>query len=708
MALNLPQTFGKYVLLRKLAVGGMAEVFLAKALGAEGFQRTVVIKRILPSYSEDEAFVSMFIDEARIAAALHHASIVQIIDFDKVDDAYYIAMEYIEGYDLRKVLNQGAKADMAMTPLMTAHAIAQIASGLHYAHSHCNDDGEPLNIIHRDVSPHNILLSFGGDVKLTDFGIAKAAARSTKTRAGTVKGKCAYMSPEQAKGKPLDPRSDIFALCAVTWEMLTYKRLFEGDSDFEILNNVLNQSVPPASLFRKSVPRELDAIILKGLRKAPDERYSSMAALEKDLENFVFKHASGREELDLAAYMQSLFEKEGQDYASGSGRTPTPKKTADDAVDKDAEPGPDAGTELLSHDMESPRRASQAKPEAETMAIDVSDDDGPPTTVPVGMLRDEVEEIISAAEKQTPARDRENAAPTLALPEAELKATITDTGEGLESRDNDLAGSTGNLPVGVESGTGVRARRSSKAAMWVFFLLVGVALGIGGYYGTMILGERAMPDVPDASDVGGIAGIDADAGVAAIAVVIPDPGPKTPPDAGPMAVAAARVDAEVVEEDGVSSDVPVMARVRLLVKPRGARVRVNGELVPLKNGVREIAGSVKVGDRLKIKASAAGYRTHRSVFKVEKSDDVVNIALSKRTPAKRRPRPEPAETGFVTINARPWADVYYKGRKIGTTPVRRFKVGVGRQVFTLRNKVASKSVTIVVDKDHTTTRVVDM
>ena len=249
MALVLPQPFGKYLLVRKLAVGGMAEIFLAKSRGAEGFQRDVVIKRILPSYSEDEAFVTMFIDEARIAARLHHPNIVQIYDFDKCDDSFYIAMEFVDGRDLRKVLDQGVKTGRRMTPVRAAHVLADIASGLKHAHQARGDDGEPLNIVHRDVSPHNILLGYSGEAKILDFGIAKAAARSTKTRAGTVKGKCSYMSPEQARGKPLDGRSDMFALCAIGWEMLTGRKLFEGETDFEILNRVLTDPVlPPSSL----------------------------------------------------------------------------------------------------------------------------------------------------------------------------------------------------------------------------------------------------------------------------------------------------------------------------------------------------------------------------------------------------------------------------------------------------------------------------
>ncbi|MBL6974359.1 MAG: serine/threonine protein kinase [Deltaproteobacteria bacterium] len=702
MALDLPQTFGKYVLLRKLAVGGMAEVFLAKYLGAEGFQRTVVIKRILPSYTEDEAFVSMFIDEARIAAALHHASIVQVIDFDMQDDAYYIAMEYIDGRDLRRIIDLGTKADLAMTPLMTAHAVAHIASGLHYAHTRKSDEGEPLNIIHRDVSPHNIMISLGGDVKLADFGIAKAAARSTKTRAGTVKGKCAYMSPEQAKGKPLDPRSDLFALCTVTWEMLTYKRLFEGDSDFEILNNVLNQSVPPPSLFRKSVPRELDAIILKGLRKDPKERYANLAALEKDLQNFVFKQASGRDELDLASYMRRLLEADGGEQ--GNDSKPTPKM----AAEAKSAPSSEAGTELLSEDREiTPRQAPE--PEAETLAIDVSDG-SPPTTVPVGLLKEELEEVLAAyetVEEEYDAAGGVESAPTVALPESEVRAVLTDTGDDLRS--------TGNLKRWAASRTDVRAGRASRAAMWLFFVLVGVALGIGGFYGVMafgdseaLFGESPVESIPTP--------VRTDPGSSGVPVVVtPDTGPAMVPDVPAVAAVpdVSSVDGGQVATAGKDALKPAAVQaavVTLEVSPAKARVRVDGRIVQPKDGKRVLADRFEVGDRLFVEAMASGFRTHRKSYEVTVPEELIAISLARPRVVKPRPKPKPVPTatGFVTINARPWAHVYHKGVKVGTTPLRRREFPVGRQVFKLKNETATKTITITVDKGSTTSRVVDM
>ncbi|MCA9517650.1 MAG: serine/threonine protein kinase, partial [Myxococcales bacterium] len=192
---TFPQQFGKYALIRRIATGGMAEIFQAKQAGAEGFEKDIVIKRILPHFSEDEAFVTMFIDEATITAKLQHNNIVQIYEFDVHDGAYFIAMEYIEGEDLAAVVKDAQDAGRPLSVAQCVWITMELAKGLHYAHQK-DFKGKPLNIIHRDISPHNAMISYNGEVKLMDFGIAKAAERSTKTQAGTVKGKVAYMSPE--------------------------------------------------------------------------------------------------------------------------------------------------------------------------------------------------------------------------------------------------------------------------------------------------------------------------------------------------------------------------------------------------------------------------------------------------------------------------------------------------------------------------------
>ncbi|MEZ4266007.1 MAG: serine/threonine-protein kinase [Myxococcota bacterium] len=303
---NLPQRYGKYILLRKIAMGGMAEIFRAKTIGAEGFEKQIVIKRILPHFTDDEAFVKMFIDEASIASKLQHSNIVQIYDFDSQDDRYYIAMEYVEGADLKAIVERGLKSGHPLGPAQCVWIMMELAKGLHYAHTK-EYNGQPLNIVHRDISPHNVIMSHSGEVKLMDFGIAKAAQRSTKTLAGTVKGKCAYMSPEQARGKPLDGRSDLFALGIMLWEMLTHKRLFLGDSDFETLSNVLKADVPLPSTVNPEVPKELDAIVLKALAKDRDQRHASVEEFGRELTRWFYSNVHDLESVSLKPYLHEIF-----------------------------------------------------------------------------------------------------------------------------------------------------------------------------------------------------------------------------------------------------------------------------------------------------------------------------------------------------------------------------------------------------------------
>jgi serine/threonine protein kinase len=234
----LPQPFGKYLLLERISVGGMAEVFKAKTFGVEGFEKIIAIKKILPAMAEDADFIQMFIDEAKIAGQLNHANICQIFELGKIDDSHFIAMEYIWGKDLLQIQNRFRRLKKHMPVQMAAFVMGKVCEGLDYAHRKKDATGKPLNIIHRDVSPQNVITSYDGEVKVIDFGIAKAASRSSKTQAGVLKGKFGYMSPEQIGGKPLDQRTDIFAVGTILYELLTSERLFMGESDFATLEKI--------------------------------------------------------------------------------------------------------------------------------------------------------------------------------------------------------------------------------------------------------------------------------------------------------------------------------------------------------------------------------------------------------------------------------------------------------------------------------------
>jgi serine/threonine protein kinase len=284
-----PTTFGKYLLLERINIGGMAEVFKAKTFGIEGFERVLAVKRILPNMAEDEEFINMFIDEARIAVQLSHPNVVSIYELGKFESQYYIAMEYVPGKDLRQVLDRFRKGNTTMPTVAAAYLVSKICEGLDYAHRKADPSGRPLNLIHRDVSPQNILLSYEGAVKITDFGIVKAEDRASKTQAGVLKGKFGYMSPEQVRGLEIDRRSDIFAVGILLYEALTGKRLFIGESDFSTLEKVRNAEVVPPSEHNPEVTEALEKVVLKALARERDERYQWAIELHDDLQRFLIE-----------------------------------------------------------------------------------------------------------------------------------------------------------------------------------------------------------------------------------------------------------------------------------------------------------------------------------------------------------------------------------------------------------------------------------
>ena len=302
-----PISFGKYLLLDRINVGGMAEVFSAKVFGEDGSSQILAIKKILPTMVEDEEFISMFIDEARIAVQLDHRNVVQIFELGKYEENYYIAMEYLPGRDLRALLDRAKKRKEPVAIEQSLFIASELAHGLDYAHRAKDQQGVDLDIVHRDVSPQNILISYDGQIKLIDFGIAKAATRNQQTQVGILKGKFGYMSPEQVRGLPIDRRSDIFALGVILYEMLTGERLFVGESDFSILERVRNAEVPPPRKYNAGISPELERIVLKALAREADERYQWASELRDDLLGFLGHEAPGQGEEPLAGFMRQAF-----------------------------------------------------------------------------------------------------------------------------------------------------------------------------------------------------------------------------------------------------------------------------------------------------------------------------------------------------------------------------------------------------------------
>jgi serine/threonine protein kinase len=376
------QRVGRYELIRRLAVGGMAEIYLSRVpgVGIEGFEKLVVLKQILPQHALDPELLRMFVDEARLTATLTHPHVTAVYDVGTSGDAPFFTMEFVHGANLRQIMRAGQqqgsltpitsfagigapsqsppergeaprpKSELHALPLEHAIAIvAAAASGLHYAHEKTGPGGEPLNIVHRDVSPSNVLVSYDGGVKVSDFGIAKWAFQRTQTQEGALKGKFAYMSPEQCRGQPLDRRSDVFALGTILYELTTGRTPFPAETDFEILNAIVSGTPRPPTwpAGEREYPAALSEIVLRALARDPADRYPTAQALQVDLEGFARAERLEVSTVALGTFMQTLFADElaawreaqragkslGEHLAEGAAGGPAPADgpTATDA-----------------------------------------------------------------------------------------------------------------------------------------------------------------------------------------------------------------------------------------------------------------------------------------------------------------------------------------------------------------------------------------
>lgn len=688
---TFPVSFGRYYLTQKVAMGGMAEIFRGKSIGAEGFEKVVAIKRILPHFSEDEGFVTMFKDEARVAAQLTHANVVQVFDFDEVDELFYIAMEYVEGHDLKRVLDVGARVGKPLSIAQSVHIMMEASQGLHYAHTRVVD-GQPLNIIHRDVSPHNIMVSFNGEVKIMDFGIAKAASRSTKTRVGTVKGKCAYMSPEQARGKPLDARSDLFALGVTLWEMLTGKRLFVGESDFETLNNVLKAEVPPLSELNPEVPKELDAIVLKALARDRDDRQADVGQFVSELRRWFYGNVPDPEAANIKSYMNDLF---AEDIAKLRNDV-----AAEQQMMESVRKGGTSSQRRAAGTGSSP--AAKVAPDDErTMALDTA--------------------MAGPADA-----DR-----TMALPDAMSQLGLANGRGGTGSR------TMADMPAAPA--------KKSKAGVFVGVgVVVAAVLGVGGYV-------AMNHDKPATPQQAGIA-VPGPAGDAArpkqkVQLVIKAPGANridvndNPVCTKDECAYSGEVGAELkitarngdriqiahhvlekddsltlelpkAEEKKPEVAVPAQAAspvVIVQVSPPSAEVLVNGQKIELTGGNGKVPNA-KLGDTIKVEAKAEGHKSETKDFLVKNPQlETFEIKLEreKEKPAGGAVAQAPSGPGKLVVNAKPWAKVSEKGKDLGLTPVK-VDLPAGKHTLTLTKGGVSKTVTVSIKPGQTATQNVDM
>jgi len=348
----VPARVGRYEVISHLATGGMAQIYLARQTGLGSFERHVVLKTILRERATDQRFVTMFLDEAKLAATLNHHNIAQVYEVDQSDGAYFMAMEFVHGENARAILETSLRRGWTIPLELAVMIISGAAAGLHHAHERRGKNGQPLNIVHRDVSPANIMVGYDGSVKVLDFGIAKAEERATKTVGGAIKGKYGYMSPEQCKGKPLDRRSDIFALGICLYELTTLRRAFKGNDDFETMKRIVAGDVVLPSVAVADYPRELEAIVLTAMANDPGARFQSAQELIEALDGFAQRAKLIGSNTAMGRFMVQLFGARKEPWVGGDPHERT-----------DVLAGEDDKTQLVEHRADV-RPADQRPPPA--------------------------------------------------------------------------------------------------------------------------------------------------------------------------------------------------------------------------------------------------------------------------------------------------------------------------------------------------------
>ena len=633
------ENYGKYQLLKRLAMGGMAQIYLARRKGAGAGEPLLVVKRILPHLAENREFVQMFLDEARIAARLDHPNIVQIYDLGAQDDSFFIAMEYIHGEDLRRVWKRAERGgDLIPVPLV-CRIMSEACSGLDHAHKKVDAGGRPLNIVHRDISPQNILLTFEGRAKVVDFGIAKAADQATVTRSGVLKGKYSYMSPEQAAGQKVDRRSDIFALGVVLYELLTGTRLFKRPNDMLTLQAVTECIIQTPSLVNPRVPKDLDALVMKALARESGDRYAEALLLQRALEDWLETQPRPASTTDVAAFMKSLYaERLAEEARRG------------DVVVEDAEGGallspktgerlPLAPPEAALRTPSRPSRADVRTPSAERRGPDArrtldlrrapdpmeAPEDGPEQTNTTRAPP----EATRAAPKDQPSISQ-----TTATTDRVPPSPVTD--EKTVSRPSRVQPSPPPPPP---------RRRSRRRAVWV---------GVTGIVAGLLLGALwALSTTP------------APAVTAPDAPVTQAPRTETPPAPPSLPPEPTRV------------------QLTLKVAPGAGRLTVDGKAY----GAAPVVVSALPGQELTVLAEAPRHRaltrkvtvgeasTQETLLTLEPLAESSPPVVHKRDPVEHPPtvveRPQGAQTGRGTVRfaVTPWAEVSCGGRNLGSTPL---------------------------------------
>ncbi len=664
------KSIGRYQLLAKIATGGMAEIWLARQTGIGGFEKIVVVKRILPHLATEKAFVEMFLDEAVIAAQLNHPNVVQIYDLGQADDDYFIAMEYLEGESLGHLVSQGVQKGKPISAALSASIMAQVCDGLHYAHTFEDDEGNPLGIVHRDISPHNIIIMFSGVAKIVDFGIAKAATKMHQTQVGTLKGKLAYMAPEQCMGHKVDARSDIFALGIVLWELLARKRLFKRDAEPMIIRAIMDEPIPKVRDVRESVPEAYAAVADQALQKEPEERFQSAAAMGAALRSALQMENADSSVRAIARYVHDVF----GDHAR------TKKRILKEIREKGSASVAVRNLKPKSDSMPSHSSRSQVAGKA-------SEEDLSAPTVIRASEEDEAEaEAAKPVEAPKIPQPGESKGPS---PSVEIAKQYDDS-------------------VAEVTGAGISPKAKSKALYIVIPLLL-LALGAGAYFflqkngggGANKLGPEPMvPSVgtdtkPDTGkdtkpDTGKDTKQDTGKGTK------PDTGKDTKQDTGKDTKHDTGKDAKQNTGKDVKlamNKKPVLLSVSS--NPSGCKVKVDGVS---KRGVTPLGRlEVAAGKRHSVTVLCKGYK--KQVKRAEgRGGQKVRLAFApEKISIRHDVVTKPKGKGKLKFNSTPWTEVYLGKKRLGMTPLRGVELPAGRQKLTLVNKGRNIKKTIFID-----------
>ncbi|MBZ4417063.1 serine/threonine-protein kinase [Myxococcus sp. RHSTA-1-4] len=690
---------GKYQLVRKLATGGMAEVYLAKAAGPMGFEKTLVLKRILPHLAEDPAFVEMFLGEAKLAAQLEHPNVVQIFDFGEAEGSFFLAMELIDGPNLRKLVKR-AQAE-PLPPALCAKLVAFAAEGLAYAHDFRDSaTGEPLGLIHRDVSPDNILVSRQGAVKVVDFGIAKVAGQSHRTQTGVVKGKVAYMPPEQLQTKPLDRRVDVYALGVVLYELLTGKRPFDATTDVSVMQAILFEAFIPATQRRPDLPGALQQVLDRALEKDREKRYPDCRALQADLERFIMSTGESVGAYQIAQFVgQWMVETGGAQVGGTPPRSATPRgafgtgpkpetarKSMEVPVDSTSPTTPMPIAMRSAVRELPPAPPVERAPERSTMKELAAESPASRSTVQERAVPSPSERsTVQERAVQTPSRIRgeERAtqpmpglaavgkrqsgaswkappdvvmAPTTPMPAITSQSASADAGAQEDSEDG----------VHTRSAELTAPGARKKPGMLVAAAVGGVLLTVGGgfaLFGTDSGSKKAVPVEVEPLPPGKV---------------------KDTASSGDGARAAEARPAEQgsAVREAASTEAPAIAAA-----PAVAPAAPSESTKP--------AGGVPPPSEVKPASDTAAPEGKSEAPPASEPAKTPVVEKKRTAPAVQRPRP--AAKGTLELRIRPYAIVSLDGKVLGQTPLAPVEVSVGRHTLRLVNKELGKDVTRTIE-----------